>query len=208
VQMSKTVFVDVDTQVDFMRSDGALYVPDAERIIPDLKKLIDAAVKKAIPIISTADNHREDDEEMKQFPPHCIGGTPGQKKIPETTTSGLINLPNRPYPGDLSTIFDHYDQVVLEANTLDKFSNCNTDPLIRKLFADEYFVFGVATEYCVRLMVLGLLDRGKKVTLLTDAVKPIQEAAGKAAIDEVIQHGAKLASASEVISRLDAASPR
>jgi len=208
VQTSKTVFIDVDTQVDFMHADGALYVPDAEQIIPNLKKLVDAAVKKGIPIISTADNHREDDQEMKQFPPHCIGGTPGQKKVPETTTCGLINLPNRPYPGDLSTIFDHYDQVVLEANTLDKFSNCNTDPLIGKLFAEEFFVFGVATEYCVRLMVLGLLDRDNKVTVITDAVKPIEDAAGRSAIDEMIQHGAKLASTSEVISRLDAASPR
>lgn len=207
MQRSGLAFVDVDSQVDFMHADGALYVPQAEQIIPNLKTLVNAAVKLGIPLVSTTDSHRETDEEMKDFPPHCIKGTPGQKKIPETITSGLIVLPNRPYPGNLSTIFDHYDQVVLEAATLDKFQNCNTDPLIRSLFAEEYVVFGVTTEYCVRLMVLGLLERRKKATLVEDAVKAIDAAAGKAAIDEMTGHGGTLASTAEVIAKLDAKPP-
>ena len=41
--MARVLFWDVDTQYDFMRADGKLYVPDAERLIPNLKRLTDYA---------------------------------------------------------------------------------------------------------------------------------------------------------------------
>lgn len=201
MQKSKVVFVDVDTQRDFMYSDGALYVNGAETIIPNLKQLIHAAVKAGIPIVSTADNHRETDEEMNEFPPHCIGGTDGQKKIPETITSGLITLPNRPYAGDLPTLFDHYDQVVLEKSKLDLFTNCNTEPLLSRLFADDFVVFGVATDYCVSMAVLGLLQREKKVTLVFDAIRAVDEAAGETAIAEMLEKGVRQTTTQELLAR-------
>jgi len=37
------LFWDVDTQVDFMRADGKLYVPEAESLVPNLKRLTDHA---------------------------------------------------------------------------------------------------------------------------------------------------------------------
>ena len=201
MQKSKVVFVDVDTQRDFMYSDGALYVKGAETIIPNLKQLIHAAVKAGIPIVSAADNHRETDEEMNEFPPHCIGGTDGQTKIPETITSGLITLPNRPYTGDLLTLFDHYDQVVLEKSKLDLFTNCNTEPLLSWLFADDFVVFGVASDYCVRMAVLGLLQQEKKVTLVLDAIRAVDEAAGETAIAEMLEKGARQTTTQEVLAR-------
>jgi len=201
MQKSKVVFVDVDTQRDFMCPDGALYVKGAESIIPNLKKLIYAALKAGIPIISSADKHTERDEEMDQFPPHCIGGTEGQKKIPETITSGLITLPNRPYTGDFLTLFDHYDQVVLQKSKLDLFTNCNTEPLLSQLFADDFVVFGVATDYCVRMAVLGLLQREKKVTLVLDAIRAVDEAAGEAAVAEMLEKGAQQATTPQVLAR-------
>ena len=41
---SRVIFWDVDTQYDFMKADGKLYVPDAEQLIPNLKKLTDFAL--------------------------------------------------------------------------------------------------------------------------------------------------------------------
>jgi nicotinamidase/pyrazinamidase len=86
----KTIFYDVDTQNDFMNKDGALYVPDAELIKPNLKLLTDYAANKYIPILGSVDAHPKNDEEFKVFPPHCVIGTDGELKIPETTryTSG------------------------------------------------------------------------------------------------------------------------
>ena len=35
----KTVFVDVDTQIDFLFPAGALYVPGAERLLPEWERI-------------------------------------------------------------------------------------------------------------------------------------------------------------------------
>ncbi len=201
MQKSPVAFVDVDTQKDFMYPEGALYVKGAEKTIPKLKTLIQLALQERIPIISSVDAHTERDEEFGQFPPHCMRGTEGQEKIPETTVPGFIILPNRPYQGDMLALFDRYDQVIVEKSTLDLFTNCNADSLVENIFADQFVVFGVATDYCVKFAVLGLLERGKHVTLVSDAVRPVDPAAGKAAVAEMVKKGARRASAAEIISR-------
>lgn len=78
------IFVDVDTQFDFMDPAGALYVPGAERIVPNLRRLFAAAIEHAVPVISTADDHAPDDPEFADFPPHCVRGTPGQLRLAHT----------------------------------------------------------------------------------------------------------------------------
>ena len=69
------VFVDVDTQVDFMLPAGKLYVPRAEQLIPNLAKLMTWAREHNIPVLSTADAHSVDDPEFAQWPPHCVAGS-------------------------------------------------------------------------------------------------------------------------------------
>ena len=71
------VFFDVDTQVDFILPTGALYVPGAEQIVPNLKKLMDYARANRIPVLSSADAHPPDDKSFAQWPPHCVVGTEG-----------------------------------------------------------------------------------------------------------------------------------
>ena len=76
----KTVFFDVDTQLDFLYPAGALYIPGAENIIGALGALTKFAVANKIQIISTADAHSEDDPEFKTWKPHCVAGTDGATK--------------------------------------------------------------------------------------------------------------------------------
>jgi nicotinamidase/pyrazinamidase len=90
------MLVDIDTQRDFMLPGGALYVPGAEEIIPNLARLFDHARTARVPVLSSADCHAPDDPEFEQFPPHCIAGTDGQAKIPETLMSRyLVVKPDR-----------------------------------------------------------------------------------------------------------------
>ena len=87
----KTIFWNVDTQHDFMREDGALYVPQAETIEKNLEKITRIGRKNPVQIINTGDWHNEDSEEFSEtpdyvnkFPPHCIKGTKGAEYIPAT----------------------------------------------------------------------------------------------------------------------------
>src|ERR1700734_3572035 len=72
----KTVFFDIDTQIDFVYPAGALYVPGAEHILPIVGELN----RNAPMVISTMDAHTEDDPEFQIYPHHCVVGTAGQHK--------------------------------------------------------------------------------------------------------------------------------
>lgn len=196
----EVVFWDVDTQADFMLPGGKLYVPRAEQLIPNLKRLVDAARQGYVFLMGDADAHTMQDEEFKHWPPHCLQGTPGQKFLPETLTDRALVIPNEKtftIPADLSS----YQQVILEKNTLDVFANPHTERVIERFDRRaEYVVFGVVTEYCVRLAAKGLLERGRRVALVKDAIETLNPADGKRAIDELIAMGARLITTDEALA--------
>src|SRR5262249_4114738 len=78
------VFVDIDTQRDFLEESGALYVPGSASIRGSLRVLAQLAASRGIPVLATACSHRLGDPELSQFPPHCMAGTEGQRRIRET----------------------------------------------------------------------------------------------------------------------------
>lgn len=169
----KTVFVDVDTQMDFLFPAGALYVPGAERLLPVLARLNHYAAAHGIPLISTTDAHRENDPEFRDWPPHCVAGTSGQHKACETLVG----------------------QIIFEKQTLDVFDNPNFGALLDGLAADSYVVYGVATDYCVRIAALGLLRTGKPVSIVTDAIAAVKAEDGARALEEFIARGGTLTTA-------------
>ena len=91
----KTVFFDVDTQLDFMLPAGALYVHGADRIVPAVAKLNTHAAATRAVVISTTDAHRENDEEFHHWPAHCVEGTLSQRKPPETLLEKQVVVPWR-----------------------------------------------------------------------------------------------------------------
>jgi nicotinamidase/pyrazinamidase len=178
----KTVFFDIDTQVDFLYPAGALYVPGAERIIPAVAQLNRHAAARGITVVSDMDAHAEDDAEFRSWPPHCVAGTAGQAKPPDTLLAGRVVAPN--VAGELPAI-EGAQQILVEKQTLDIFGTVTIRPLLDALRADAYVVYGVVTEYCVRLAALGLLATGKPVTVVTDAVETLDTAASLATVSEI-----------------------
>jgi nicotinamidase/pyrazinamidase len=204
----RIIFWDVDTQVDFMLPGGKLYVPGAEKLIPNLDRLTREARKDRVFLVSDACIHAPDDPEFQRFPPHCVRGTPGAEIIPQTIAERFLILPNRreaAVPADLSP----YQQVILEKQTLDVFDNPLTETVIERLkqFTDadaEFAVFGVVTEYCVRCVAKGLLERGRRVALVEDAMETLKAEDGKSARAEMKSLGARLVTTREAIDSLRA----
>jgi nicotinamidase/pyrazinamidase len=202
------IFWEVDAQADFLCPGGKLYVPGSEKLLPNLHRLTDAARQGRVFLVSDACVHLPNDEEFKRFPPHCVRGTPGAEIVPEGLAKTFFTIPNRPgvkIPLDLSKV----QQVVLEKQTLDVFDNPNTETILRRLaaFTDpdaEFFVFGVVTEYCVRLAAKGLLASRRRVWLITDAIETLKEADGDKALDELASLGAKFTTSDEALAKLDA----
>lgn len=197
-------FVDVDTQFDFMDPQGRLYVPGAEKLIPNLRRLTEWALRRSVPIIASADHHPAGDPEFNQFPPHCVAGTPGQKKIPETLGRRVLTVENRPLepwpPMRLNASILPYDQILLLKQSFSVFENANADALFRKLSARRYVVYGVATDYCVKAAVLGLRARGCRVEVVEDAIAPVDPETGDLALVEMQTAGAELTDTETVLS--------
>jgi len=191
----KTVFVDVDTQIDFLFPAGALYVPGAERLVSGIARLNRHAEAHGIPLISTTDAHSENDPEFRQWPPHCVAGTTGQLKPRETLLAGRTTLGFA-----AGARAEPAPQTIVEKQVLDVFTNPNFAGLLASLAADRYVVYGVATDYCVRCAVTGLLATGKPVALVTDAIAAVKPEDGARATEAFTSAGGQLTTLAELTS--------
>jgi len=184
----KTVFFDIDTQIDFVYPAGALYVPGAECILAAVAELN----RRAPLVISTMDAHSEDDPEFNIYPHHCVVGTAGQQKPASTLLDQRATMP---------AALEGVRQLILEKQKLDCFSNPHLRPLLAKLGSERYVVYGVVTEICVRCAAFGLLETGKRVELVTDAVKALDEEADQKMFSEFTTAGGVLTTAAVVLSQ-------
>jgi len=189
-----------------MLPGGKLYVPGAERLLPNIRRLTDAARQGRVLLVSHGCYHPPDDPEFKTFPPHCIQGTPGSAYVPEALTEKVVIVPNNPaavLPGDLT----QYQHIHLEKQTLDVFESRHADELVKRLGADkEFVVFGVVTEYCVRLAAKGLLERGRRVSVVKDAIETLKAEDGARTVAELQALGAKFITTDEALELLDSQS--
>jgi nicotinamidase/pyrazinamidase len=196
---------DVDTQVDFMLPQGKLYVPGAEQTAPAMRELVDAARAAGIVHVASADDHELTDSEISEepdysttYPPHCLRGTRGARKIPETEQEDPVPITLEPLP-------ERYlsgREFLLLKKSFDVFTNPNTDRLLEHLDPDEIVVFGVATDVCDDAAIRAFLERGRKVSFVEDAARGLDEGRVATCTSAWRAAGVEFTGADEVISRL------
>jgi nicotinamidase/pyrazinamidase len=197
------IFWEVDVQADFMLPGGKLYVPGAEKLLPNIRKLTDAARRGEVFLVSHGCFHPADDPEFRQFPPHCLKGTAGAEFVPEALAENFVRVENN-VDAKLPQDVYRYQQIILEKQTLDIFETLHADALVKRLDdAAEFVVFGVVTEYCVGCAVKGLLERKRRVTVVRDAIETLAADVGNKTISELQGLGAKLATTEEILERLN-----
>ena len=196
------IFWEVDVQADFMLPGGKLYVPAAEKLLPNIRSLTDAVRHGQVFLVSHGCFHAPDDPEFKIFPPHCVKGTAGAELVPEALTNKVVLVPNDPdakLPEDLS----RYQQILLEKQTLNIFESRHAEALVERLGTRaEFVVFGVVTEYCVSFAAKGLLERGRRVALVQDAIETLKPEDGQKTIAELERLGARLTTTRQALSAL------
>jgi nicotinamidase/pyrazinamidase len=196
------IFWEVDVQADFMLPGGNLYVPGAEKLLPNIRRLTDAARQERVFLVSHGCFHAPDDPEFKIFPPHCVKGTAGAELVPEALTEKVVRVPNSAeakLPEDLWGS----QQILLEKQTLNIFESRHADALVRRLGNHaEFVVFGVVTEYCVSLAAKGLLERGRRVAVVQDAIETLKQEDAEKTIAELKRLGARLTTADQALGAL------
>jgi nicotinamidase/pyrazinamidase len=175
------LFWDVDTQYDFMRPEGRLYVPGAEGIIDNVSKARRFALDNGYSMLASMDWHQDGNPEISDtpdfkntFPAHCMADKSGSERV-----GYLGNLPINIVPNKLISDTDLHKlagteqfHIVIRKEELDIFKNPNTAIFIGMLKPESVIIFGVALDLCLRMVVEGLLKMGDmKLCILKDAVK-------------------------------------
>ncbi|MDQ5822091.1 MAG: cysteine hydrolase [Actinomycetota bacterium] len=208
--MTRRILWDVDTQVDFMLPEGKLYVPGAEKTAPAMKRLVQAARAAGIPHVASADDHELTDPEISNepdfantFPPHCLRGTRGAMKVPETEQEDPLPLGLIPFPpGLILGLIDGRREILLLKKNFDVFTNPNTHPLLEALDPEEIVVFGVATDICDNAAIIGFRQRGRRVVFVEDAARGLDEARTLACLAAWRDLDVEFATTDELVSSL------
>lgn len=215
-----------DIQNDFMNNNGALYVPDAELIKPNIKLLTQNAKEQKIFVLGSVDKHfgtpEYKDRELElarwggPFPDHCMAGTFGQRIIPESMSSNperamyIANLlSNEILEKQLEIALEHLDfvhinkwsplGVYFEKQSYDIFTNVNANEFLKRAKINEAVVYGVATDYCLKSAVLGMQKIGIQCYVVEDAIKGVFPESTKSALEEMATAGAKFIKTKEVL---------
>lgn len=188
--ISPCIFIDVDTQHDFIDSKGAMPIKGALEIRANLKLLVQHAQKNKITVISAVEKHSG--ETLKKGPYYCMSGTKGQKKIPETTLKKSHVIANKKGAMNYAGLLKKNDQLVLEKTGFNIFNNPHTLKLLKSTRIKNCVVFGVAIDYGLEQTILRLIENGFKVWLPVDAVKPINEANREPVMKELRTKGAEM----------------
>ena len=184
----------VDVQHDFCPG-GALPVPDGDQVVPPLRKLAARFGALGRPVYASRDWHPPDSTHFEKnggtWPVHCVQGTPGarHREDLELPPSTMIVTKGQ------GRHDDGYSAIVGEV--------AGRGSLLGDLQArgiNHVYVGGLATDYCVKHSVLDALRNGFAVTVLTDAIRAVDVAAGDGAraIDEMRRAGATFAISNEV----------
>jgi nicotinamidase/pyrazinamidase len=201
---------DVDTQVDFMVPRGKLSVPGAEETATAMRRLVEAARAAGVVHVASADDHELTDPEISSdpdfsntYPPHCLRGTRGASKIPETEQADPLPLSLTPYPpGLLAGLIEGRRELLLLKKNFNVFTNPNCDPLVAALDPDEIVVFGVATDVCDDAAIRGFLQRGRRVAFVEDAARGLDERRTEACLGFWRGAGVRFTTTDEVVDRL------
>ena len=201
----KRILWDVDTQVDFVHATGKLAVPDAERAVPAMAKLVAAARAAGITHVASADDHELTDAEISAepdflttYPPHCLRGTRGAAKIAETEQADPVPLALTDVPAE----WLRGREFLLLKKSFDVFTNPNVERLLELLDPAEVILFGVATDVCNDAAIRGLLARGRAVTFVEEASRGLDEARTSACTAAWREGGVRFASLEEVVAGL------
>ena len=197
--MTGMIFWDVDTQFDFMMPDGKLYVPGAETIADNLRRLTTYARENGIQICGSVDYHIMSDAEISDkpdfhetFPPHCLQGTPGQEKIDATKPLDPLWIDNVKYDAARlkKAVSTHRGEIIFRKQKFDVFSNPNVPAVLDVIKPTDIVVYGVALDVCDSYAIEGFLRIGKyKIYLVRDAAKPIYEDKGRELIEDWTTRG-------------------
>ncbi|MHC4158132.1 MAG: cysteine hydrolase family protein [Planctomycetota bacterium] len=186
----RQILVDIDTQRVFLLGNGKGSIKNREEVLAHVRRLMAWARVNGVRVISTCAVHRPGNGCGALD--YSQGGTAGQKKIRYTMLSSRTRFAaedNSDVPVD---VLWRNRQIIFEKRCSDPFEEPRIDRVLSELEADEFILLGATAETAVKATALGLLRRGKKVSVVVDAVGSYSKRASNLAFRFMRVMGAKL----------------
>ena len=180
---SRPAVLVLDMLEDFVR--GKLKCARAQRIIPNIKRLLASARNKSVPIFYCNDEHLPVDlYEIKLWGPHAMKGTKGAKVISELAPAG------RDY--------------IIPKRTYSAFDGTGLDLALRGLYdgrgANKVIITGLHTNICDRHTAYDAFVRNLEIIVPEDGVDAFTEGDHISGLDYLKRvYGAKIKTVSEII---------
>jgi nicotinamidase/pyrazinamidase len=194
----------VDIQNDFL-PDGALHVPEGNQVVPVINR-----IQEKFPLViasqdwhpsdhkSFASNHQDkkpydvimlDGLEQVLWPDHCVQGTKGAEFSEELSIKkieAVIRKGMNPMIDSYSTFFDNGHK-----------KSTGLCGYLRERNVDHVYMAGLAQDYCVYFSSRDALNNGFKVSIIEDAVKPINKTEAVLKMKELKNMGAEIIRSNE-----------
>jgi nicotinamidase-related amidase len=193
------IILDMNTQYDLFLPRGLMPVVNRADALPNIGRIMKWAREIPVPVLSSLECRRIE-ASARGLPAYCIDRTLGQQKVPITLLPTRIIVQDDETANVSPNLFTNYQQVVLIKRSRDFLSNPKVDRLFHALSVHHVFVIGAVTEYSVTPTVIGLLARGDRVAVVTDACGTWSSDAGEQAMRQMAAKGAVLVTTDELIS--------
>jgi nicotinamidase-related amidase len=184
------ILIDVSTQRDYFLAEGSACIRNHRHVLANVRRMMAWARVKNIPVISTCEVYPNNNGHSATD--YCVDATWGQKKISYSLLANRATFAadgSTDLPADL---LRNYQQVILHNRCIDPFEEPRIDRLLSEVMANEFIIVGASAEGAVEAVALGLLQRGKRVTVVCDAVGSHDKREGKMAFRKMRAKGAKL----------------
>jgi nicotinamidase-related amidase len=182
----KQVLIDINTQKDFFLDEGRARVGNRRRILSHIRRIMAFARVRKISVISISEVNPENNGG------YCIDGTDGAQKINYTLMGNRASFAadnNTDLPVDL---LRRYRQIILHKRCVDPFDEPRIDRLLSEVRANEFVLIGACAEGAIEATALGLLQRGKKVSVVVDAIGAQDKQKARHSLRKIAAKGARL----------------
>jgi len=209
--MNKPALLVIDVQNDFCPG-GALAVPNGDKIIPLVNRLIKGFYDMNLPIVATQDwhpvghgsfasTHKADvftfgelsGVQQILWPDHCVQNTKGAE-----FHADLLDVPTVVCKGMDPTV-DSYSGF---------FDNCGKNvsglnDILKKEGVNEVYIVGLATDFCVMFTALDAVKLGYKTTVILEACRAVNlNGSEEAAINTMTEAGVELINTQNALMRI------
>lgn len=184
------LLIDIDTQKDFLLPTGSARVRNQVEVLAKIRRIMVWARRENVPVISTVEVYPNNNgcSEIN----YCLDGTDGQRKVPCTLLRKRVSFPADDKNALPADILLAYKQVILHKRCIDPFDEPRIERLLSEVQVDEFVLIGAGTEDAVRATAMGLLQRGRKVRIIVDALGSHNVKEAKFALRKMKAKGAKL----------------